>query len=198
MSSSTEPHGTPATEREVPGLPIIEPGRVLSCIGAVRWYRTSPLADELLRLGRIADKPILLVIDSPGGDSNAADALHTVINLIQAPVIGLVATRACSAGCEILQACRVRLAFPSSALLVHFSSITSTEPLTQANADARNVFSQQRRAAQEVQWATEVRTLAKRTGMELEAARQLLTEDRILPAREALALGLLDGIVGGK
>jgi ATP-dependent protease ClpP protease subunit len=64
-------------------------------------------------------RPIKLLINSPGGD---ADALRTVLNAIKAsiaPIDGIVVGRAYSAAALMLQACRTRYALPFSVFMVH-------------------------------------------------------------------------------
>lgn len=113
------------------------------------------------------------------------------------PTIGLVFTRAASAGFTILQACDLRLALSSSSLHTHFSYIPgSAETLTDAtHVEAFVSWKESRLRVLRSHWERSVEAFSRRTGLAPEQARAVLERNRLMPAHEAFACGCLDGIV---
>lgn len=185
-----------AVTPEPASIPIVLPGRMLRLIGSVRPENGLPVARDLMMLNRESRQTILLVIDTTGGYGRTARAITTAIALSRAHVVGLVLTRALSAGFVVLQACHSRFALPASTLGVHHSYIEGPQMLHSAeHAEAfADLIGRQANAQAEV-WQAETAGLAARTGLAVEEAAALMKQAPRLSAREALEYGMLDGIL---
>jgi ATP-dependent protease ClpP protease subunit len=179
-------------------LPSTSPDRIHAITGRMSWEGCTLLAETVRRLDQESDAPILFLIDSPGGTGPAGEMLTAVISFCRSPTIGLVGCRAVSAGFEILQACDLRLAFAASFVLTHFSyqapggfAISSASDI-----DGLTRYKEAQLRLYTSMWTQTVDSLCRRTGIAPELARQILSRDRFIPAKEACALGFLDGIVG--
>lgn len=101
--------------------------------GALAGQRRLPLLDEvmkdlinqiakmLLQLEQESTDPITLLIDSGGGDLEAAFFLKDVIDSLHSPVNGLVLGMSGSAALDILQMCNKRQALPNARFFAHFN-----------------------------------------------------------------------------
>ncbi|SLM17851.1 ATP-dependent Clp protease proteolytic subunit 2 (fragment) [uncultured spirochete] len=92
---------TAETEAKRPEEPLSErflKTRTVLLVGEVDKDLSEKVVRQLLLLDSISDEPIMLLIDSPGGDVYAGFSIFDVIRFIKAPVrivgIGLVASAA--------------------------------------------------------------------------------------------------------
>lgn len=74
---------------------------------------------EIQALNLVSGEPIMLYINSGGGDVHAMVLLANGIVSSKAEVIGVVTGRAESAAADVLQFCKKRLALPYAHLLLH-------------------------------------------------------------------------------
>ena len=179
-------------------VPPVPARRILHLCGEVSHSETVILAESLLALNRESDNPILLVLDSSGGSATGAHTLTAALGLCKVPLVGLVITRAYSAGFEILQGCDLRLALPSSSLGAHFSHLRSgMSHLTNAT-DAKALADHHARilAFKQAGWKLQVASLSARSGLDPDQVETLLKREPVLSAAEALELGFIDAIVG--
>ncbi len=144
------------------------------------WYL------ELLEPG----KPILLVINSPGGAVDSGFAIWDQIKMITAPVTTLVTGLAASMG-SVLSLCAApkrRFATPHARIMIHQPAIMglvrgqATDLAIQAEEIIRTRDSL-------------VDLYSKATGKDKAAIEKALDRDRWFSAEEALDFGLLDGII---
>jgi ATP-dependent protease ClpP protease subunit len=81
------------------------------------------LSDRIDEWNVINHEPIVLMIDSTGGDLFVARLIMDAIMFSPAPVHGIVTGVACSAAFCILQSCHRRLAYPSARFMFHYGQI---------------------------------------------------------------------------
>ena len=151
---------------------------------------------RLLEWEQASEDPVVLVIDSSGGDARGGRALFDALRLMTAPTIGLVIGRAYSATSEILQGCRWRLGSSHARLMVHHSTGEARFDLRYGIKDdwISEVIGQ-RKTKLEYQALARISLYSHRTGRTTEDIGSLLNKDLILSARKAVEMGLLDAVV---
>lgn len=148
---------------------------------------------ELARLRSQSQEPIVLRINSPGGDTEPAHRLSGVIKKLGAPVYGLVEVQAMSAGFIILQACTLRLATADAEFMFHPPGFTAEEAACAFGfppPDEEGVrFHDSERY---LEWLGYLSLRSNRPTDELELYGR---EEREFIASRALELGFIDEIV---
>lgn len=135
-------------------------------------------------------KPILLVINSPGGSIDSGFAIWDQIKMITSPVTTLVTGLAASMG-SILSLCaepKRRFATPNARIMIHQPLIGGVikGQATDLEIQAKEIL-KTRQALVEL--------YARSTGKSVEAIDRAIDRDTWMSAQEALEFGLLDGIV---
>jgi len=163
--------------------------RQLAVFGEIDPGTDDYIADGLVMLNAASADPILLWIDSHGGQTLPALTIFDRIRISHAPVYGLVTYAAASSASLILQACVVRAALEHSR--VHLHGVTYREVKLQYYLEEPDKFAEEGRRIQDFVFGVYTgRT--KRTRDEIEA---LSKEEKPLFAEQALAFGLIDQIV---
>lgn len=135
-------------------------------------------------------KPILFIINSPGGSVDSGFAIWDQIKMIGSPVITLITGLAASMG-SILSLCAApgkRFATPHSRIMIHQPAIhgvikgqaTDLEIQAREIIKTRNIL---------------IEIYMQATGRDFETIEKALDRDTWMTAKEALEFGLLDGIV---
>jgi ATP-dependent Clp protease protease subunit len=135
-------------------------------------------------------KPILLVINSPGGSVDSGFAIWDQIKMITSPVTTLVTGLAASMG-SILSLCaepKRRFATPNARIMIHQPMIGGVikGQATDLEIQAKEIL-KTRKALVEL--------YVNATGRSPEVIENAIDRDTWMSADEALAFGLLDGIV---
>lgn len=141
------------------------------------------------------DKPITLVISSFGGSVAGLQALMDRIHLLRQAGIkihGYVEGYAMSAGLILLQACDRRIMGPHAKLMAHGITMTFM-----GGYDIEAMEARLAEAKKDTAWAA--RLFAARTGRDAaEWEAMMQSNDPVYyRAEEALALGLVDEVLGG-
>lgn len=153
-----------------------------SAADAIRklWYM------ELMAPG----KPILMIINSPGGSVDAGYAIWDQIKMITSPVTTLVTGLAASMGSILSLAAAPNRAFatPNARFMIHQPHIGGVikGQATDLEIQAREIL-KTRRALVEI--------YRKKTGKDFETIERAIDRDTWMSAQEAKDFGLLDGIV---
>ena len=133
-----------------------------------------------------ADEPILVMIDSPGGNIHAASTIYTMLQDVnaQAHITGLAA----SAASMIAMACRDIFMSDTALFMIHNVSAvaagdvhtmqSAADMLAAANKSVANAYMQ-------------------RTGKSLEELQALMDKETWMDVEEAVALGFVDGRIVG-
>lgn len=146
---------------------------------------------QLLYLELIAPgKPILIIINSPGGSVDAGFAIWDQIKMITSPVTTLVTGLAASMG-SVLSLCaepKRRLATPNARFMIHQPMISGVirGQATDLEIQAREIL-KTRKALVDLYVAA--------TGKNEETIERAIDRDTWMTADEALEFGLLDKIV---
>ncbi len=135
-------------------------------------------------------KPILFVINSPGGSVDAGFAIWDQVKMITSPVTTLVTGLAASMG-SILSLCAHpgrRFATPHARIMIHQPSINATikGQATDLEIHAKEILKTHKAL---------VEVYVKATGKEASVIEKAIDRDTWMSAQEALDFGLLDKIV---
>lgn len=135
-------------------------------------------------------KPILFVINSPGGAVDAGFAIWDQVKMISSPVTTLITGLAASMG-SVLSLCAApkrRFATPHARIMIHQPRLSGAiqGQATDLEIQAREIIKTR---------ALLVRIYMDATGKSEEVVDQAIDRDMWMTAEEALKFGLLDGIV---
>jgi ATP-dependent Clp protease protease subunit len=155
----------------------------------------SDTAKEIIRKlwyldGIASGKPILFVINSPGGSVDSGFAIWDQIKMISSPVITMVTGLAASMGSLLsLSASKgKRLATPNARIMIHQPLIGGVirGQATDLDIQAREMLKTR---------AMIVDIYSKSTGKDAKTIEKAIDRDNWMTAQEALEFGLLDKIV---
>ncbi len=135
-------------------------------------------------------KPILFVINSPGGSVDSGFAIWDQVKMITSPVTTLVTGLAASMG-SILSLCAApkrRFATPNARIMIHQPMIGGViqGQATDLEIQAREILKTR---------TALVKLYVNATGKDAHTIESSIDRDTWLSAQEALEFGLLDGIV---
>ena len=135
------------------------------------------------------DKPIQLYINSPGGEMTAMFAIHDTMRCLRPPVATTCVGQAASAAAVLLAAGHKgqRHALPNARVLIH-------QPHGGAQGQSTDLEIQVREMVELRDRMVEV--LCEATGQTRERIMADIDRDHILRGEEAVAYGLVDGIIG--
>ncbi|MBY0529942.1 MAG: ATP-dependent Clp protease proteolytic subunit [Rhabdochlamydiaceae bacterium] len=135
-------------------------------------------------------KPILMVINSPGGSVDAGFALWDQVKMITSPVTTLVTGLAASMG-SVLSLCAApkrRFATPNARIMIHQPSINGVirGQATDLEIHAKEILKTRKQL---------VDLYVEATGKDAATIERSLDRDTWMTSEEALEFGLLDKIV---
>ena len=133
-------------------------------------------------------KDINLYINSPGGSVTAGMAIYDTMNYIKCDVSTVCMGMAASMGAFLLsgRAKGKRFALPNAEVMIHQPSGGAKGQATEIRIAAENIL-KTRTKLNEI--------LAKNTGQPIEAIERDTERDNYMSAQEAMAYGLIDGIL---
>ena len=165
--------------------------RQLAIFGEIDGKSDDYIRDGLLWLNSMSPtEPILLWIDSPGGQTIPALSIYDRICISPAPVYGLVTYMAASSASLILQACRIRAILSHSR--IHLHGVTYREVPLQLFLEEPAKFTDEWKRIQDFVFQVYV----TRSGRSREEIEKLSKEEKPLYADQALELGLVDRVLG--
>jgi ATP-dependent Clp protease protease subunit len=143
---------------------------------------------QLLAYSAVSEKPILLIISSPGGHVESGDMIHDMIKFVRAPVKILGTGWVASAGALIYSAGKKenRFALPNTRFLLH-------EPRGGVGGQASDVEIQAREIIKMRERLNQI--FAAATGQPLERIKKDTDRDHWMGAKEAVEYGLVGKIV---
>jgi len=135
-------------------------------------------------------KPILLVINSPGGSVDAGFAVYDQVKMITSPVTTLITGLAASMA-SILSLCatpKKRFATPHSRIMIHQPSVHAVirGQATDLDIQAKEIIKSRN---------TLIDIYVQATGKDAKTIEKAIDRDTWMSAQEALEFGLLDRVV---
>lgn len=139
------------------------------------------------------DEPITIYIHSNGGDSTALTNIYDVMQMITAPVSTVCLGKAYSAGAFLLAAGATgkRFAMPHSEIMIHGIQCQFPAYGEEHSLGSKNYFEFLEDVNDNI-----MKMLSKHTGHTLDKVKQDCSTDMYLTAKEALAYGIIDEILG--
>lgn len=162
--------------------------RTILLTGEINDKQARSVCAQLLAYSAVSDKPILLVLSSPGGHVESGDMIHDMIRFVRAPVKILGTGWVASAGALIYSAGKRenRFALPNTRFLLH-------EPRGGVGGQASDVEIQAREIIRMRERLNAI--FAEATGQPIERIRKDTDRDYWMQAKEALEYGLVGRIV---
>ncbi len=162
--------------------------RTILLTGEINDKAARAVSAQLLAFSAVSEKPILLVLSSPGGHVESGDMIHDMIKFVRAPVKILGTGWCASAGALIYSAGEKanRYCLPNTRFLLH-------EPRGGVGGQASDVEIQAREIIKMRERLN--RIFAEATGQPVERIKQDTDRDYWMSAEEALAYGLVGKIV---
>jgi ATP-dependent Clp protease protease subunit len=143
---------------------------------------------RLLALATESDKPITVLICSPGGHVEAGDAIHDMIRFVNAPVFTVGTGWVGSAAAHIYLAApkERRLCLPNTRFLIHQPAGGAGGQATDIAIQAEQIIRTRARIA---------KVIAEQTGQPLDKVAQDIERDFWMNAEEATAYGIVSRVV---
>ena len=162
--------------------------RTILLTGEINDKQARSVCAQLLAYSAVSDKPILLVLSSPGGHVESGDMIHDMIKFVRAPVKILGTGWCASAGALIYAAGKKenRFALPNTRFLLH-------EPRGGVGGQASDVEIQAREIIRMRERLNNIFAVA--TGQPLERVKKDTDRDYWMSAEQALEYGLVGKIV---
>ena len=165
--------------------------RTVLLFGAISDQSASDIARRLIALDAESDKPIDMLVSSPGGHLESGDAVHDIIRFIAAPVnmigTGWVGSAATHLYLSVPR--ERRYCTPNTRFLIHQPSGGAGGQATDIAIHAKEILKARERIA---------KTIARETGKPLDAVLVDIERDRWLSAEEAVEYGLVGRIIERK
>lgn len=180
----------PSTLKDKIDSSLLDQRRIFLC-DAVDSDTAEDIIRKLWYLESVAPgKPILFVINSPGGSIDAGFAIWDQIQMITSPVTTLITGLAASMGSilSLVAAPKRRFATPQSRIMVHQPRLSGfiQGQATDLEIQAREMLKTHSQL---------VDIYMKKTGKSRAEIEKAIDRDTWMTAEEALAFGLLDKIV---
>ncbi len=162
--------------------------RTILLTGEINDKQARAVCGQLLGYAAVSDKPILLVLSSPGGHVESGDMIHDMIKFVRAPVRILGTGWVASAGALIYAAAKRenRYSLPNTRYLLH-------EPRGGVGGQASDVEIQAREIIRMRERLN--RIFSEATGQSIDRIKKDTDRDYWMQASEALEYGLVGKIV---
>ena len=191
MSETKTETNTAAPQPFTPIDPHLFESRTIFISGEVNSELAVKVNRQLLALEKVnPNAPIILWIDSPGGEVYSGFSIYDTAQFISPRVITIVSGLAASMGSVIALAAEKadRLAFPNSKLLIHQPLIGGAirGQASDLEIHAKDIIELKKKMH---------RLYADRTGFPVDRFVDLMERDRWVDPKEAIELGLISKII---
>jgi ATP-dependent Clp protease, protease subunit len=162
--------------------------RTILLTGEINDKLARSICGQLLAYAALSDKPILMVVSSPGGHVESGDMIHDMVKFIRAPVRMLGTGWVASAGALIYSSAKKenRYSLPNTRYLLH-------EPRGGVGGQASDVEIQAREIIRMRERLNKI--FAAATGQPLERIQKDTDRDHWMSAEDAQKYGLVGKIV---
>lgn len=163
--------------------------RTVLLFGEINDKVARAITAQLIALSSESDKPIRLIINSPGGHVESGDTIFDIIRFISAPVIVIGTGWVASAGALIYAAAKKenRYALPNTRFMLHQPSGGAMGRATDIAIEAKEIIRMRQRLNE---------TFARETGQPIEKITRDTERNYWMSAEEAVTYGLVGKVVG--
>lgn len=165
--------------------------RFVYVFGGINDKMARATCERLLILAEQSDKPINMLISSPGGHVESGDAIHDMIKFIGVPVNTIGSGWVASAGTHIFLAApkERRMCLPNTRFMIHQPSGGAGGQATDIAIQAKEIIKTRERIAQ---------TVADATGKPLAKVLEDIERDYWMSPKEAIEYGILSKVIKSK
>lgn len=162
--------------------------RIVMLFGPIDKVLAQKIIAQLLYLDTIGSDPILMVINSPGGDADAGFAILDIIRALKSPVKTLANGIAASAATVVLLASKkeLRFATKNARLLIHQPSTGTQGTASDIEIQAKAIRELRKVGSQ---------LIADQTGKTFEQVEKDIHRDYWMSAEESKNYGLVSKLV---
>jgi len=162
--------------------------RTVMVFGEISMALAERVSAQLLALASVNDRPIRVLINSPGGHVESGDTIYDVLRFIDAQVTIVGTGWVASAGALIYTAVprERRLALPNTRFMLHQPSGGAGGPATDIEIEAQQILSVRARLN---------RIFAEATGQPLDKIARDTDRNHWMNAHEAVTYGLAGRVV---
>jgi ATP-dependent Clp protease, protease subunit len=165
--------------------------RFVYVFGGINDKVARATCERLLILAEESDKPINMLVSSPGGHVESGDAIHDMIKFIGVPVNTIGSGWVASAGTHIFLAApkERRMCLPNTRFMIHQPSGGAGGQATDIAIQAKEIVKTRERIAQ---------TVADATGKPLAKVLEDIERDYWMSPKEAIEYGILSKVIKSK
>ena len=162
--------------------------RTILVFGGIDEEQTLATCTRLQAMCEESDRPITMLVSSPGGHVESGDAIHNMIRFVPAPVTTIGTGWVGSAAAHIFLAPpkERRVCLPHPRFLIHQPAGGIGGQATEIAIQAAQIVKTRERIA---------RVIAAQTGQPLEKVARDIERDFWMDAQEALAYGIVSRVV---
>jgi len=162
--------------------------RTVLLFGEVNDKLARSITAQLLALSAESDKPIRLLINSPGGHVESGDTIFDMIRFIKPTVMAIGTGWVASAGALIFVSVKKenRFALPNTRFMLHQPSGGAMGRATDIAIEAKEIIRMRQRLNE---------TFARETGQTLEKVTRDTERNFWMSAEEAVAYGLVNRVI---
>jgi ATP-dependent Clp protease, protease subunit len=162
--------------------------RFVLVFGEVEDKLARAVCERLIALAQESDAPITMLISSPGGHVESADAIHDLIGFVRAPVTTVGTGWVASAGAHIFLAPpkERRVCLPNTRFMIHQPAGGAGGQATDIAIQAKEIIKTRERIA---------KVIARQTGHKFEKVLADMERDYWMSAGEAVAYGIAARVI---
>ncbi len=162
--------------------------RFVMVFGQVDHRLARSVCERLLAMSQESDKPIRVLVSSPGGHVESGDAIHDMIRFVRAPVTTIGTGWVASAGTHIFLAAEKerRLCLPNTRFMIHQPSGGAGGPASDIQIQAKEILRTRERIA---------RVIAERTGQPFDKVLADVERDLWMNPEQAIEYGMVSKVI---
>jgi len=162
--------------------------RTILLTGGIDFLQARRVCERLLALSSENDKPILLVLSSPGGHVESGDTIHDLISFIASPVAMIGTGWVASIATHIFLSVPAerRFCLPNTRFLIHQPSGGARGPASDIAIQAQEIVKMRERIAKKI---------ADATGQSHEKVLKDIDRDFWMSTDEAKEYGILGKVI---
>ncbi len=162
--------------------------RYVLVFGSIDSEMARSACERLIALDQESQKPIRVLISSPGGHVESGDAIHDMIRFVRSPVTTVGSGWVASAGTHIFLAAPKarRVCLPNTRFMIHQPGGGVGGQVTDIAIQAKEIVRTRERIA---------RVVAQETGKSLEQVLSDIERDFWMNASEAIEYGIVSRVI---
>ncbi|GAB3040705.1 MULTISPECIES: ATP-dependent Clp protease proteolytic subunit [Oleiagrimonas] len=162
--------------------------RFVMVFGEINHRQAQRVCERLLAMSEESDKPIRMLVSSPGGHVESGDVIHDMIRFVRAPVITIGSGWVASAGTHIFLAAEKenRLCLPNTRFMIHQPSGGAGGPASDIEIQAKEILRTRERIA---------RVIAESTGQPYDKVLVDVERDFWMDPQQAIEYGVVSKVI---